>query len=88
MRHLCTNNRGSIEARVAWALLWAGTGGVLEEPAGMDYAGMLEGMEAQELLVLMEQMDVTLADGSLAIDLCPRCLFVNTALAQSEKNLK
>ena len=30
----------------------------------------------------------TLADGSLAIDLCPRCLFINTALAQSEKNLK
>ncbi len=30
----------------------------------------------------------TLATGSLAIDLCPRCLFINTALAQSEKNLK
>ena len=56
MRHLCTLNRGSIEARVAWALLWAGTGGVLEEPAAMDYAGMLEGMEAQELLALMEQV--------------------------------
>ena len=30
----------------------------------------------------------TLADGSLAIDLCPRCLFINTAISQAEKNLK
>ena len=29
-----------------------------------------------------------LADGSLAIDLCPSCLFINTALPQAEKNLK
>ena len=67
--------RGSIEARVAWALLWAGSGGVLEgsgygladlaglptrpggvleEPTGADYAGILEGMEARELLALLE----------------------------------
>ncbi len=30
----------------------------------------------------------TLAEGSLAIDLCPSCLFINTAISQSEKNLK
>ena len=30
----------------------------------------------------------TLATGSLAIDLCPRCLFVNTAGAHAEKQLK
>ena len=30
----------------------------------------------------------TLAEGSLAIDLCPRLLAVNTATSQSEKNLK
>lgn len=30
----------------------------------------------------------TLAEGSLAIDLCPSCLFINTALPQAEKNLK
>jgi len=30
----------------------------------------------------------TLASGSLAIDLCPSCLFINTALPQSERNLK
>ena len=29
-----------------------------------------------------------LANGSLAIDLCPRCLFINTAISQAEKNLK
>lgn len=31
-----------------------GMEGILEEPAGADYAGMLEGMEARELLALME----------------------------------
>ena len=71
----------SIEARVAWALLWAGpgdvlagpggvlddlaglptgSGGVLAEPAGADYAGILEGMEARELLALMEQVQARL----------------------------
>ena len=48
--------QGSFEARVAWALLWAGTGGGLEEPTRADYAGMLEGMEARELLALMAQV--------------------------------
>ena len=32
--------------------------------------------------------DFSLVNGSLAIDLCPRRLFINTALAQSEKALK
>jgi alpha-acetolactate decarboxylase len=32
--------------------------------------------------------DFNLADGSLAIDLCPSCLFINTAISQAEKNLK
>ena len=30
----------------------------------------------------------TLADGSLAIDLCPSLLFVNTTISQAEKNLR
>ncbi len=30
----------------------------------------------------------TLVDGSLAIDLCPSCLFINTAATQAQKNLK
>jgi hypothetical protein len=42
-----------IQALLAWRLLFARTDGVLEEPAA-DYAGMLEGMEAAELLALIE----------------------------------
>ena len=38
-----------------WQLLYSGTGGVLEEPA-VDYGGMLERMEAEELLALMAKV--------------------------------
>lgn len=38
-----------------WYLLFSGPGRVLEEPAA-DYGGMLERMEAAELLALMEQV--------------------------------
>ena len=48
-----------IEARWVWALLFSGTGGVLEEPKA-DYGGMLERMEAQELLALMGQVQARL----------------------------
>ena len=41
-----------IEARAVWALLTTGAMNVLEQPAA-DYAGLLERMEAQELLHLM-----------------------------------
>ena len=44
-----------IEARWFWALLFSGTDEVLEEPKA-DYGGMLERMEAQELLALMDQV--------------------------------
>ena len=44
---------GGLEARIAWALLWSGTGDVLEAASGVDYGGMLERMDAQELLALM-----------------------------------
>ena len=47
--------RGGIEAQLMWQLLYSGTGGVLEEPA-VDYGGMLERMEAEELLVLMAKV--------------------------------
>lgn len=47
--------RGNIETQLLWHLLFSGTGRVLEEPAA-DYAGMLERMEAAELLALMEQV--------------------------------
>ena len=38
-----------------WQLLYSGTGGVLEEPVA-DYGGMLERMEAEELLALMAKV--------------------------------
>ena len=46
--------RGSIDALWMWLLL-SGTKGCLEEPAA-DYGGMLEQMEAAELLALMEKV--------------------------------
>ena len=48
-----------IEARWVWTLLFSGTDGVLEEPKA-DYGGMLERMEAQELLALMGQVQARL----------------------------
>ena len=47
--------RGSIEAQLMWLLLNSSLGGVLEEPE-IDYGGMLERMEAAELLALMEKV--------------------------------
>lgn len=46
--------QGSIDALWMWLLL-SGTKGCLEEPAA-DYGGMLEQMEAAELLALMEKV--------------------------------
>lgn len=45
--------RAGIQARIVWALLTDRD--LLEEP-GADYAGLLEGMEAAQLLVLMGQV--------------------------------
>ena len=47
--------KGGIEARLMWFLLTSGVAGVLEEP-GADYGGVLERMEAAELLALMEKV--------------------------------
>ena len=47
--------RGGIEVQLMWQLLYSGTGGVLEEPVA-DYGGMLERMEAEELLALMAKV--------------------------------
>lgn len=41
--------RGGIEAQLLWQLLYSGIGGVLEEPE-VDYGGLLDRMEAAELL--------------------------------------
>lgn len=38
-----------------WQLLFSGNAGMLEEPHQVDYAGMLEGMEAAELLALVKE---------------------------------
>ena len=48
-------NMGGIEAQLMWQLLFAGSPGVLREPAE-DYSGLLEGMEAAELLALLEKV--------------------------------
>ena len=43
-----------IQARLVWELLFSGADGCLEEP-GVDYDGLLEGMDAAELLALVER---------------------------------
>ena len=47
--------RVSIEAQLMWQLLYSGSDGMLEEPAA-DYDGLLERMEAADLLALMEKV--------------------------------
>lgn len=42
-----------IEAQLAWGLLFPGDEGVLGAPVAQDYAGVIEGMEAAELLKLI-----------------------------------
>ncbi len=43
-----------IEAQLAWMLLFSMEDGFLRESSAIDYAGMLEGMEAAELLDLIK----------------------------------
>ena len=50
-----------IEAQLAWGLLFSGDEGVLGVPAAQEYAGIVEGLEAAELLKL-----ITLARQRLA----------------------
>ena len=49
-----------IEAQVAWMILFSGSDRVLRDSAAPDYSGMLEGMEAAELLALIEQAQLRL----------------------------
>ena len=51
----------TVEAQIFWQLLFPGTQGVLEEPAE-DFGGLLERMEAAELLALMEQVQQRLKE--------------------------
>ena len=48
-------NYAGIQAQVAWLLLFAGTEELFEESVESDYSRMLEGMEAADLLALIEQ---------------------------------
>lgn len=50
-----------IQALLAWTLLFSGEDGVLEE-SSVDYGGLLEQMEAAELLTLIEQAQARLMD--------------------------
>ena len=45
---------GNIEAQLMWRLLTHGTAGGVEEPS-VDYGGLLDGLEAAELLALIEK---------------------------------
>ena len=49
------DNYAGTQAQVAWLLLFTGTGELLKESVGSDYSGMLEGMEAADLIALIEQ---------------------------------
>lgn len=49
-------NKSSIEAGIFWKLLFSGANEMLEERSQEDYNGLLEGMEAAELLALMEKV--------------------------------
>lgn len=44
-----------VEAQLAWLLLFSDEDGFLRESSDIDYAGMLEGMEAAELLALIKE---------------------------------
>ena len=70
-----------ILACCAWKLLFTGPeSGVLEEP-GADYAGMIEGMEAADLLSLMEMIQERLrkmnAMPALQESPDPSCLYID-----------
>lgn len=49
----------SIEAQWMWFVLFSVTEGILEEPVE-DYSGLLDGMEAAELLALLEKVQARL----------------------------
>ena len=73
-----------IQARIAWELFFDRFGGgVLEEPHA-DYSGMIEGMEASELLALMDlvqkrlrELDSVFQSGILKNNSEPSCLYID-----------
>ena len=53
--------RGNFEAQLMWRLLYCGVPGRLEEPS-VDYGGLLDGMEAAELMALMAKVQERLKE--------------------------
>lgn len=73
--------RGNFEAQLIWRLLYYGVAGRLEEPS-VDYGGLLDGMEAAELMALMVKVQERLKDlgcglESLAEPVDPVALFID-----------
>ena len=69
---------GNFEVQLMWRLLFPRTGGGVNEPQ-VDYSGMLDGMEASELMALMKKVQERLKDfGSVAESLAePIELFID-----------
>ena len=59
--------RVSIEAQLMWQLIYSGADGLLEAPQQADYCGMLERMEAVELLALMEKVQERLRSMGMSV---------------------
>ena len=57
----------SFEAQLMWRLLYCGEPGRLEEPA-VDYGGLLDGMEAAELMMLMVKVQERLKDLGMGVE--------------------
>jgi hypothetical protein len=53
--------RGNFEAQLLWRLLCSGVDGMLSEPQA-DYGGLLDGMEAAQLMALMVKVQERLKD--------------------------
>lgn len=67
----------NIQAQLAWMFLFTGSDSLLREEARPDYASMLEGMEADELLALIEQAQCRLEMLHSQMDTAPIRLFVD-----------
>lgn len=57
----------SFEAQLMWRLLYFGVPGRLEEPA-VDYGGLLDGMEAAELMAFMVKVQERLKDLGMGVE--------------------
>jgi len=71
--------RGNFEAQLMWRLLFSGEAASVSEPP-VDYSGLLDGMEAAELMALMVKVQERLRDlglESLAEPVDPVELFVD-----------